>query len=135
MSEEHATEPTFSRSCENGDMSNEEAVQQSPVPHTAADAPEPIEVRTEVEVGLQRSVRYGPVIIGTAIVGALVAAIAALFFPVGPEAEYELGQIVGFMALIGAAIGLGLGAVLTLILGRVAKRHRGAAIAVLTDVR
>lgn len=116
-------------------MSTPEAAMPTEDPGAAPAAPEQVETRTEVEVGLQRSVRYGRIIIGAAILGAVLAAIAALLFPVLPDAEYELGQIVGFMTLIGAAIGLALGAVLALVLGRIAKRQTGAAIAVRTDVR
>ncbi len=128
-------------------MSNEEAAPQIGLP-TAEDAPdaplaaadepapyEPVETRTEIEVGLQRSVRTGRVIIGAGILGAVIAALVSLFFPLAPDADYELAQIAGFMTLIGAAIGLAIGAILALVLGQVAKRHQGAAIAVHTDVR
>ena len=111
-------------------------------PGTAADSlpeetpqPEPIETRTQVEVGLERSVRHLPIIIVCAAIGAVVAAVAALLFPVQADADYELGQVVGLAAVAGAAIGLALGGILTLILGLLAKRSRGAAIAVQTDVR
>lgn len=100
-----------------------------------AEAPEPVETRTTVEVGLVRSVRYGPIMIGGIIVGAALAALAALFFPIEEGADYTMGQVVGFVAVLGAVIGLALGALLALILGVAAKRRRGAAIAVLTDVR
>lgn len=88
-----------------------------------------------VEVGLQRSVRYGRILIGAAALGALIGAIASLFFPVAEGADYELGQVAGLMAVVGGAIGLALGALLSLLLGIVARRNRGAAIAVQTDVR
>jgi len=39
------------------------------------------------------------------------------------------------MAVVGGAIGLTLGAVLSLVLSRLASRKKGAAIAVQTDVR
>lgn len=96
---------------------------------------EPVETRTEVEVGLVRSVRIGPIMIISGILGAIVAAVAALFFPVAPDATYTVAQAAGFVALVGAAIGLFLGGVLSLILAQVAKRQSGAARAVLTDVR
>lgn len=97
--------------------------------------PEPIETQTTVEVGIERSVRFGPIMVGGAVIGALICAAAALFFPILEDADYTMGQVVGFVAVLGGAIGLGLGALLALILARVAKRKRGAAIAVLTDVR
>ena len=124
-------------------MSNEEAASAIGVsaaeevqPAAPEPAPhEPVETRIEIEVGLQRSVRYGRVIIGAAIVCAVIAAVASFFFPLAPDADYEVAQVAGFMLLIGAAVGLALGAILALILGQIAKRHRGAAIAVHTDVR
>ena len=99
------------------------------------DAPESVTTTTTMEVGLVRSVRYGPILIGGAIVGAAIAAFAALLFPISEDAEYTMGQVVGFVAVLGGAVGLMLGAVLALVLGRVARRSKGAGIAVLTDVR
>ncbi|MGK0714905.1 hypothetical protein [Leucobacter sp. W1153] len=127
-------------------MSNEEAAAaigvsaanevQPPASEYADPAPyEPVETRTQIEVGLQRSVRFGRVIIGAAILGAIIAASVSFFFPLAPDAEYTVAQVAGFMSLIGAAFGLAIGAILALILGQIAKRHRGAAIAVHTDVR
>lgn len=101
----------------------------------APEVREPHETRTRVEVGLERSVRYGRIIVTAAAVGAVIAAVSALFFPVADDADYELGQIVGLMAVVGAAVGLALGALLALALGISARRRRGAAIAVQTDVR
>lgn len=95
----------------------------------------PVETRTQIEVELVRSVRYGPIMVVGAAIGAVLLGVAALFFPVSDDAEYELGQVVGLMAVVGAAIGLALGGILALILGLVAKRSRGAALAVQTDVR
>lgn len=118
-------------------MSNEEAEREQIVgePEMADELPAPVVTSTEMEVGLQRTVRIGPIMIGAAVLGAVVAAVAALFFPISEEADYTMGQVVGFVAVLGAAIGLALGAVLSLILVGVARRHRGAAIAVHTDVR
>lgn len=96
---------------------------------------EPVVVSETREVTLQRSVRYGRVIIGTTVLAAMLAMLGALLFPVTEGADYTLGQAVGFMALIGAAIGLGLGGVLALILGAVARRSRGSGVAIQSDVR
>ncbi len=104
----------------------------------AADpAPEhvPVVEQREQTVELQRSVRYGRLLVTGAIVGAALLTIASLLFPLGPESEYSMGQIVGFMALIGAAIGLGLGGLLAIMLGAVAKRKHGSGVAIQTDVR
>lgn len=103
------------------------------VPAAAESAP--VIEEAEREVTLQRSVRVGRVVIGTAIAGALVAALLSLVFPVEEGAEYTLGEVTGFAALIGAAIGLGLGGLLVIVLGAVAKRQRGTGVAIQSDVR
>lgn len=98
-------------------------------------AAEPVVCETEVEVRLERSVRVGRVVIGAAVAGVLIAALLALLFPVAEKADYTLGQVVGFMALIGGAIGLGVGGMIVLLLASAAKRRRGTGIAIQSDVR
>lgn len=93
---------------------------------------------TQVEVGMRRSVRYGRVVVGFAILGGLVGAIACLFLPIQNNpavGEYSMVQVAGFTGMIGAGIGLMLGGILAVILGAVARRRTGSAIAELTDVR
>lgn len=107
----------------------------APEPVDGEDTLEPVIRESEVEVGLQRSVRVGRVIVGSAIAGIIVAALLTLLFPVAENAEYTLGQVVGFMALIGGAIGLGAGTVIALVLVSVAQRQRGAGVAIQSDVR
>ncbi|MCW2288857.1 hypothetical protein [Leucobacter luti] len=104
-------------------------------PEHESEEPEPVVVVAEREVTLQRSVRYGRVIVGLALLGAVVGMIASAFFPILDDANYTLGQIAGFMALIGGAIGLFLGGVLALILGVIARRTRGRGVAIQSDVR
>jgi len=99
---------------------------------------QPVEPDTEVSVveervEVVRSVRFGRVIIGGGIVGVIAAVILTLSFPVANQ-DYTLGQITGFMALIGAAIGLALGSVLALILNRAVSHRRGTAVAKHSDV-
>lgn len=79
-------------------------------------------------VQLQRSVRYGRLLIGGAVVGGLIATLATVLIPIPEGSMYELRQIAGFMLLIGAAVGLALGAALALILTRAAKRGRGTGV-------
>lgn len=79
-------------------------------------------------VELRRSVRYGRLLIGGAIVGGLAGSLLALLFPVPEGALYSVRQIAGFMLIIGGAVGLLLGAVLALILTAVAKRQHGSAM-------
>lgn len=135
----------LSRACQNGRMSHEDtaldaaamkdqgAAEGAPV--KGAVQPEHTETQTQLEVGLVRSVRHLRIMLVVAALGAVVGAVSALVFPVAEGADYELGQVVGLSLVIGAVIGLALGALLALILGLVAKRNRGAAIAVQTDVR
>ena len=110
-----------------------EATAEAAVPDAAE--PAPVIEEAEREVTLQRSVRVGRVVIGTAIAGALIAALLSLMFPVEEGAEYTLGEVTGFAALIGAAIGLGLGGLLVIVLSAVAKRQRGTGVAIQSDVR
>lgn len=111
-------------------------VDATPPSDRAPETDEPHETRrAEVEVGLERSVRHGRIMLVGAAVGALVAAIAALLLPVAPDANYELGQAVGLALVIGAAIGLALGALLALLLGLAVKRKQGAALAIQVDVQ
>lgn len=77
----------------------------------------------EERVTIERSVRYGRLIVGGAVLGAVVMVVVSLVFPVLPQAEYTLGQIVGLMALYGAAGGLCLGALVSLGLAAIARRR------------
>jgi len=86
------------------------------------------------EVQLVRTVRYGRLLVAGAIVGAVIAGVVAMLLPVPDGATYELGQAVGVALIAGAIIGLALGGALALLLGLVAKRSRGAALAMHSDV-
>jgi hypothetical protein len=110
--------------CENMGVSN--AVDQPNEPETEVSI---VEERVEVV----RSVRFGRVIIGGAIVGAVIATALTLSFPVASQ-DYTLGQVTGFMALVGATLGLALGSVLALILNRAVSNRRGTAVAKHSDV-
>lgn len=105
-------------------------------PEAAAETETPgvHETQEEVEVGLVRAPRYGRIIVSFGVLGGIVAALASLFFPVAEDAEYTLGQIAGLMLVVGGIVGITVGAILSLILGVVARRNHGAAIAVHTDV-
>lgn len=98
--------------------------------NTAADAEVSV---VEERVEVVRSVRFGRVIIGTALLGVFVATVLTLSFPVASQ-DYTLGQVVGFMALIGAAVGLALGSGLALVLNRAVSKKRGTAVAKHSDV-
>lgn len=79
-------------------------------------------------VELRRSVRYGRLLIGGAIVGGLIGSLLALTFPVPEGALYSVRQIAGFMLIIGGAVGLAISAVFALILSAVAKRKHGIGV-------
>ena len=79
-------------------------------------------------VELQRSVRYGRLLIGGAVVGGVIGALATTFFPIAEGSLYSLGQIAGFMLLVGAVIGLAVGGILSLGLTLVARRNHGTGV-------
>lgn len=79
-------------------------------------------------VELQRSVRYGRLLIGGAVVGGLIASLISVLNPLPEDSMYETRQMVGFMLLVGGAIGLGLGGILALALSRIARRGRGTGV-------
>jgi|GEM_PF-4197972 len=80
-------------------------------------------------VTIQRSVRIVRLLVAGGVLGAVVGAVVTILFPVSPDAAYSLWQVVGFMALVGLAVGLAVGAVVALILQAAVRRRRGAAIA------
>lgn len=86
------------------------------------------ETTREERVTIERSVRFGRLIIGGGVIGAVVLMLVSAVFPVLPEAEYTLGQVVGLMALYGAVAGMLLGALLALLLAAVSRRSRGEAV-------
>lgn len=112
---------------------------ETPVPEESeqqvAQQPETQVREEQVEVGIQRSVRFGRLLIVGAFIGGVVAVMLTLMRPVDEEALYEMRQIAGFMLIIGAAIGLLAGALLGLILNVFAKRRHGSGVAVHTDVQ
>ncbi|UTX53616.1 hypothetical protein [Leucobacter aridicollis] len=83
---------------------------------------------TQQSVELQRSVRIGRLLIVGAIAGAVVGALVTTLYKVPEGALYSIGQIAGFMLIIGGAVGLTLGGLLALILTAAAKRKRGTAV-------
>ncbi|MGO3146278.1 MAG: hypothetical protein ACTIJ6_01225 [Leucobacter sp.] len=84
------------------------------------------EIQQTVE--LRRTVRYGRLLIVGAIVGAAIASLVTLLFPIAEGAMYTMGQIAGFMLLIGGIIGLAIGGVIALVLTSVAKRNQGTGV-------
>lgn len=95
----------------------------------------PEESISEVRVGLERSVRYTRLMLVGAVTGAILAVLVTVSQPLGPEALYTMGQIAGFMLIIGAVAGLTLGVLLGLILNRFARRKRGSGVAIHADVQ
>ena len=85
-------------------------------------------IETQQTVELQRSVRIGRLLLVGAAIGAVLGALSATLFPVPEGAFYSMGQIAGFMLLIGGIVGLTIGGVLALVLSAVAKRRRGTGV-------
>ncbi|MGO1736206.1 MAG: hypothetical protein ACTHZ9_07790 [Leucobacter sp.] len=116
----------------NSDLAGRDA---STPPDQPAGAEEPTIVESEVEVKLERSVRFSRLLIVGAIVGVVVMTMISLTFPITEESQFTMPQVVGFMALVGAVLGLTLGGVLGLVLSAIAKRQRGTGTATQVDVR
>ncbi|MGR4009372.1 hypothetical protein [Leucobacter sp. 1207-22] len=110
---------------------------EAPEAPEASETPDAEQTVTETkqQVELVRSVRFGRILVVFSVLGGVLAALACVFFPVNPEQHYTLGQIMGFSAIIGAAIGLCIGALVSLVLGAAAKRRRGTAVAIQSDVQ
>lgn len=89
---------------------------------------------TQQTVELQRTVRFGRLLIGGAIAGGLIASLVSFMFPVPEGALYTVGQIAGFMLIIGGAFGLLVGGIVGLVLARIAKRQRGTGVIVAHSV-
>lgn len=104
------------------------------VPAAAAAADFGAGSRGEREVQIVRSVRHGRIIVAGAVLGGVVGVLVSLAFPVPGDADYTAVQIAGFVALVGACVGLGLGSVLALLLGFSVRRYKGTGFAVRDEV-
>ncbi|MDQ1607833.1 MAG: hypothetical protein QOE16_565 [Microbacteriaceae bacterium] len=83
---------------------------------------------TEDSVTVQRSPRYFRFMLVGAILFAIVALVLTFAFPEQPN--YDRGQIFGFLLLGGIVVGIGIGAVVALIVGSItARRARTVAAA------
>lgn len=121
-------------------MSTSESAEPAEQPLASEESPaveprEPIVRETEREVVLQRSVRFGRILLVGAIIGAVLGVAVSFAYPVAEDAEYTINQVVGFMLFIGAAAGFVAAALLSLILSLVARRNRGTGVAIQADVR
>lgn len=85
------------------------------------------ESATQAAVTVHRSPRYARFMLVGVVVFAILAMILTYAFP--DSNEYGRGQVFGFLLLIGAAIGLGLGAIVALIAERVARSRARTLIA------
>jgi len=91
-------------------------------PHTEARLDEIVEVR------VRRSPRYGVFLVLGAALGVLVAMILTFAFDstgkvAGNGAVYSQGQVFGFLALVGIAVGLAVGGLVALVLDRIVGRR------------
>ena len=122
-------------------MSDAQNSPETPEPISAAGvggAPaehvEPVETEvTSDTVMVRRAPRFGRFIILGAILGAIVALILTFAFdgraPENELVQFDKGQVFGFLLLICGAVGVGLGAVVALIIDRVLARRAEAGIA------
>ncbi len=90
------------------------------------------ETRQQTTVRVERSVRYNRLLLLGTLAGAVLGALISTLFPVAAEGNYTAGQIAGFSAVLGGAVGLLVMAIVALILGAAAKNKRGTAAAVHT---
>ncbi len=78
---------------------------------------------------VRRSPRYGVFLIGGALLGILVALVVTVVFgdPTavgdGTGVKYSTDQAFGFLALIGAPVGLAVGGIVALVLDRIVGRR------------
>ncbi len=79
---------------------------------------------------VQRTVQIKRLLIVGIIAGAALGAFVTLLLPVQPDGFYTIGQVSGFMAVMGAALGLLAAALVSLLLNVAAKRKKGTALAV-----
>ena len=87
---------------------------------------------TEGAVRVRRAPRFAPFIVLGVIVGALVALVLTLAFPVDPSVGFA--STFGYFVLIGIALGALVGAAVALVLDAVSRRHAASVIAQVTTV-
>ena len=95
---------------------------------------EPVETEvTSDTVMVRRAPRFGRFIILGAILGAIVALILTFAFdgraPENELVQFDKGQVFGFLLLVCGAVGVGVGAVVALIIDRTLARRAEAGIA------
>lgn len=89
----------------------------------ADSAPAPV----QAQVVVRRSPRYSHFMILGAVLGAVAALILTFAFPANPT--YDRGQVFGYLLLVGVAIGVGVGALVALLLDRIVGRTGTSVIA------
>jgi hypothetical protein len=101
------------------------------VEHLEIDPDAPGEhLETEVTsdaVSLRRAPRYGRFLTLGAALGAVVALVLTMTFP--ENADYDKGQVFGFLLLACGAVGVALGALIALLFDRAFARRAGSAVA------
>jgi MFS family permease len=85
------------------------------------------ETVTQATVTVRRSPRYARFMLVGVIVFAILALILTYAFP--ESSEYGTAQVFGFLLLLGAAVGLGLGAIAALVADRLSRRRARTLIA------
>ncbi len=88
---------------------------------------------TESEVRVERSPRYARFMLAGVLIFAVISLILTFGFPQGKG--YDAGQVFGFLLLFGSIAGVALGAVVAIIIDRVAGRRARTILADRIDVR
>ena len=91
------------------------------------------ETVTQATVTVRRSPRYARFMLVGVIVFVILALILTYAFP--DSNEYGRGQVFGYLLLLGAVVGLALGAVAALVADRIARRRSRTVIADRLDAR
>ncbi|QEO16202.1 potassium transporter Trk [Agromyces intestinalis] len=81
---------------------------------------------TDETVEVRRAPRYGAFLLAGGVVGALVALILTFAFP--ENDQFDRGQVFGFLLLALGAVGVGIGALVALLIDRSLSRRGGRAI-------
>lgn len=87
----------------------------------------PVSPTSEEEVRLRRAPRIGVFLIGGALLGAIATFVLTAMFEADPEIGF--GVLVGYFMIYGVPLGLGLGAIVALVLDHRSKRRAKLVVA------
>jgi hypothetical protein len=88
---------------------------------------------TESQVTVERSPRYARFMLAGVLLFAVISLILTFAFPQAPG--YDPGQVFGFLLLFGSVAGVALGAIVAIVIDRIAGRRARTITADRIDVR